>query len=156
MIYPDDKLKAMYWDVLVSIILLMTCFLTPLNLAFSDELDSIQWYYIMNMTIDFLFLIDIFVNFNTAFQRENNIMCDTRCDVVKNYATGWFIIDLLAIFPFEIIVKFSESRNQESNSSDPDFNEMVRITRVSKLYKLVRVTRLLRLVKLFKKGNKAT
>jgi len=69
-IYPNDKYKVMYWDVIISIILLITCFLTPLNMAFSDELDNVMWYTIMNNVIDFIFLLDIFVNFMTAIQRD--------------------------------------------------------------------------------------
>lgn len=66
LIYPNDKYKQIYWDTLVSIILLITCYLTPLNLAFSDELDHITWYQALNYVIDGLFFIDILINFNTA------------------------------------------------------------------------------------------
>ena len=62
-----NKFKCIYWDTLVSTILLITCFLTPLNLAFTEELDLIGWYVIMNFIIDILFFLDIIVNFMTAF-----------------------------------------------------------------------------------------
>ena len=39
-IYPNDRFKEMFWDVIISIILLLTCFMTPINLAFSDEVDK--------------------------------------------------------------------------------------------------------------------
>ena len=57
----------MFWDIIMSLLLLMTCVLTPFTLAFSDELESVQWYSILNYTIDSFFLVDIFVNFNTAY-----------------------------------------------------------------------------------------
>lgn len=155
LIYPNDKYKSLYWDTVVSVILLITCFLTPLNLAFSEELDLIGWYVIMNYIIDFLFLIDIFVNFMTAFHRDNHELVEHRWEIIKNYLTGWFIIDFLAIFPTEVFINLSNSNTENQSPSDQaDFNEMVRITRVSKLYKLVRITRLLRLVKLLKQDNK--
>ena len=66
LIYPMDPCKQMFWDVIMSLMLLITCTMTPFTLAFSDELDKIKWYGIMNYTIDSFFLVDIFVNFNTA------------------------------------------------------------------------------------------
>jgi hypothetical protein len=38
-IYPNDTWKAMGWDLLISVILLITCVQTPFDLAFSAELD---------------------------------------------------------------------------------------------------------------------
>ena len=91
----------------MSTILLITCFLTPLNLAFSEELDPIAWYVIMNYIIDSLFLVDIFINFNTAFHRDNHEIVEDRREIVKNYLTGWFVIDFLAILPTEIILNLA-------------------------------------------------
>ena len=38
-IYPDDKLKEIFWDMVISILLLITCFIAPINLAFADEVE---------------------------------------------------------------------------------------------------------------------
>lgn len=57
----------MGWDLLISVILLVTCFITPFNLAFSEEVDKVKLYVAFNYSIDFLFLIDIIINFNTAY-----------------------------------------------------------------------------------------
>ena len=40
MLYPDDSFYI-YWDMYVSVILLISCMITPLNFAFQDELESI-------------------------------------------------------------------------------------------------------------------
>ena len=37
LIYPEDKFKELFWDVLLSLILLATCILTPFTLAFGEE-----------------------------------------------------------------------------------------------------------------------
>lgn len=39
--YPNDRLKEMFWDTTISIILLLTCFITPINLAFAEDLEKI-------------------------------------------------------------------------------------------------------------------
>ena len=36
MLYPNDCIKLFFWDILQSIILLITCVLTPFNMAFSN------------------------------------------------------------------------------------------------------------------------
>jgi hypothetical protein len=64
--YPNDAWKSLFWDVIQAVFLLLTCVLVPFNLAFSDELDAISWYVKLNYSIDFLFFLDILVNFNLA------------------------------------------------------------------------------------------
>lgn len=56
----------MFWDLIITICLLISCILTPFNLAFTDELEEVYWYVIFNYMIDLFFAIDIFINFNTA------------------------------------------------------------------------------------------
>lgn len=60
--------------------------------------------------------------------------------ICKNYLKGWFLIDLIAIFPMDYIIEQQEN----------DLNQFVRITRIGKLYKLIKITRLVRLVKVIK------
>lgn len=43
-IYPNDRFKELIWDVVISVLLLITCFMTPINLAFGDEVDKVVWY----------------------------------------------------------------------------------------------------------------
>lgn len=52
--------------------LMFTCFITPWRLAFYFDEDKtpIEWR-IINYTIDIGFLIDILVNFNSAFYEKD-------------------------------------------------------------------------------------
>lgn len=36
LIYPENKLKSV-WDLLMTIVLLVSCVMTPLNLAFGND-----------------------------------------------------------------------------------------------------------------------
>ena len=78
----------------------------------------IRWYVSVNFFIDFLFFLDIIVNFMTAFHRDNHELIDDRCEIVKNYLTTWFFIDLLAIFPTEIMVNLMNRNDDSSTSQD--------------------------------------
>ena len=99
--------------------------------------------------IDFLFFLDITVNFNSAYYNDLNEIEDDRKMIALSYIKSWFFIDLLAIIPFEHITKVDVSDTSEGSGGD-NYNQFVRITRVSKLYKLVKITRLIRLIKIAK------
>lgn len=64
-LYPEDTTKT-YWDIFITLILLITCLLTPWRIAFGEETDPIEWQ-IISYTIDLLFLIDIVVIFFSAY-----------------------------------------------------------------------------------------
>lgn len=102
--YPNDRWKELFWDTTISIILMLTCIITPVNLAFAEELEKIDWYMTFNAVIDWLFFLDILVNFNSAYQNEMYEMIDDRKKIAKNYLFGWFFIDLLAVMPFNVIL----------------------------------------------------
>ena len=65
--YPNDTLKVMFWDLGISVLLLITCVTTPFDLAFANEIEDVRWYTILRNTIDVLFKIDIIVIFNSAY-----------------------------------------------------------------------------------------
>ena len=56
---------------------------------------------------------------------------------------GWFLIDLFAIIPFDIIL-----------GSTAGFNQMVKISRLGRMYKLIKLTRLTRILKFLKNKTK--
>jgi hypothetical protein len=66
MFYPDDPF-SIYWEMWISLILLISCIITPLNFAFQEELESIQWYVNCGIIIDVFFAIEIVINYNSSF-----------------------------------------------------------------------------------------
>ena len=141
MLYPEDRLK-MNWDLLIAFILIITCSITPVTLAFYEE-ESISMV-IFNLVINILFGIDIIVIFFTAFYNDDFVLIDDLSLIAKQYLKGWFLLDLLAIFPFEWLTP------QESSTTQTDINGVTRIARLGRMYKLIKLTRLIRLVKVIK------
>ena len=94
------------WDLFITFCILFTCCSTPVYVAFTRETDSSDLWYIVNFTVDFIFGIDIVVIFFSAFYDSDFQLVDNLKDIARNYLTGWFLIDLLAIIPFE---EFSKS-----------------------------------------------
>ena len=102
-IYPNDIGKA-YWDLFVSLLLLISCFTTPFNIAFyKDNIDHLGYKWFI-YGIDILFLVDMVLCFNAAFENETFKVVDKRKEIAKNYLKGWFLIDAIAIIPFNLIL----------------------------------------------------
>lgn len=64
MIMPDNTYKS-YWDLFITLVLVFTCIVTPLRLAFVKGDETMGWT-ILNTIVDTFFLIDIFMNFISA------------------------------------------------------------------------------------------
>ena len=70
LIYPENKNKGI-WDLIMTFVLLISCVITPLDIAFdSDNPSQIDTF--VKVTIDVLFCIDIIVCFFTAYYNEND------------------------------------------------------------------------------------
>jgi hypothetical protein len=92
-----------------------------------------------------MFLIDIVLIFNIAFYNEEYKMIKDRKNIARNYLSGWFLIDVLAIIPFDLLF-----------GGNGGVNNLVRIARLGKMYKLVKLTKLLRVAKVVRDKTKFT
>lgn len=98
MIYPNNELKS-NWDTLITLVLIFTCMVTPYRIAFVDEDDTL--WTVLNYSIDGLFVVDMILCFLTAYYTDDFELIEDRKEIAISYLTGWFLIDVLAIFPFE-------------------------------------------------------
>jgi voltage-gated potassium channel Kch len=140
MIYPEDHFKR-NWDIFIALVLVFSCLVSPYRVALIDD-DTPGWIFI-NTLVDILFLLDILIIFNSAYFNDDFQLILSRKEIAKNYLNSWFLIDLVAITPFDL---FLDTRS--------NYNEIVRITRIGKMYKLVKLMRLFRTFKMVKEKNK--
>ena len=140
LMYPEDRIKQT-WDMFITLILLVSCMLTPYRIAFGDIEEPLEWK-IINFSIDALFLIDIFVIFNSAFYDDEFIIVEDRKQIARKYLGSWFIIDLVAIIPFDLLI-----------SQDENFQDIIRFAKIGKISKLIKMTRLLRILKIVKQRS---
>ena len=134
-IYPENRYKGI-WDLFMTLVLIITCIQTPLDIAFDGDDSAFSEY--LDLTINLLFLFDIFVIFNSAYYDNDVDIIDNRKTIARNYIQGWFIVDVLAIVPFDKMINAN------------DYNQLARVARVGRLYKLVKLTRLFRMLKVVK------
>lgn len=53
--------------------------------------------------VDIIFCIDICVNFHTTFVGPGGEVVSDKKAIKSHYLKGWFIVDLLACVPYDII-----------------------------------------------------
>ena len=82
-------------------------------------------------SIDIFFVLDIVMNFITAFEDSREIVIDDRCSIIINYLTGWFIVDFVSIFPIDLVFSI-----YEYSSTSENFNRFFRIMRFFRLFSL--------------------
>lgn len=115
MVYPEDTWKEQ-WDLWVSLILIFTCSVTPYRLAFSqDDNDPLTWE-IINGIVDLCFFADMILIFNTAYYDDDFKMIQHRGVIAITYMKGWFLIDLMAIFPIGYIQKLMPQEHSEEHT----------------------------------------
>jgi hypothetical protein len=142
LLYPEDQVKVS-WDLFITLILLISCILTPYRIAFTrgEDQESLQWQ-VISYGIDTFFLIDILVIMNSAFYDDEFQIVEDRVVIIKSYLQTWFLVDLLAILPFDIILRQTEN-----------YQQIVRFARIGRMYKLIKMIRLIRVLKIVKQRS---
>ena len=121
---------------------IFNCLAIPVDVAFEpDSMD--QWYFlVLNSIIDFVFFLDLIVNFRTTFihaKTGNEIICPQ--EIAASYLKGRFWIDLLATIPFDTFAGLIIGSDSSS------------FLGIFSLLKLVRVLRLNRIISIMKVAN---
>lgn len=94
---PESRVR-MAWNMVTLILLVYTATFVPYRTAFIEEVSPALevWEWI----VDTLFLIDIIVNFLSAYENtDKNIEVRLKY-IARTYITSWFFFDLAAVFPF--------------------------------------------------------
>jgi CRP-like cAMP-binding protein len=141
-IHPMLPMK-MAWDLFVGILILYSVITIPVNLCFvnystkpSSGVDEF-----FTWGIDFVFFVDMLVNFRTAYFDESKTFLITVPGMIaSNYLKTWFLIDFLSTVPFDKMIMAA----LQSSSSE------FRSIKVIRGLRLVRLTKMVRLIKMGK------
>ena len=95
--------KTGKWDAVMVICLIFTAIVTPYEVAFLDmSVVNALWY--INWIVNVLFFIDMIINFFLAyFDDEELTWIVSKRKIAVRYLSGWFIIDIVSIFPFDMV-----------------------------------------------------
>ena len=64
---------------------------------------------ILYFPVDIMFIIDILINFRTTYVSENDEVVSQPSKIAVHYFRGWFIIDLVAAIPFDLLLFGSDT-----------------------------------------------
>lgn len=133
------KLK---WDIVIMIFAIFNCFAIPVDVAFEPGFMDTWYFLLINSVIDFIFLLDLIINFRTTFihAKTGKEIIEPK-EIAITYLEGRFWIDLLATIPFDTFAELIIGSESSSFLS------------VFSLLKLVRVLRLNRIISIMKVAN---
>lgn len=61
------------------------------------------------ISVDVTFVIDILINFRTTFVNGQDEVVSHPGRIAIHYLTGWFLIDLVAAIPFDLLLVGSDT-----------------------------------------------
>lgn len=104
---PESMLKI-FMDIFSMVLILYEMLLVPLILSFdltvSKGLNNFSTF------ISIYFMIDVAMNFNTAYYHKGNLIFD-RKKIILNYLKLWFWLDLLSTFPYDWVIAAMDTNN---------------------------------------------
>merc|ERR1712018_420159 len=87
---------------------------------------------IVDLVVDIMFIIDILINFRTTYISENDEVISAPSKIAVHYFRGWFIIDLVAAIPFDLLLFGSDT---------DETTTLIGLLKTARLLRLVRVAR---------------
>ncbi|XP_044004798.1 potassium voltage-gated channel subfamily H member 7 isoform X3 [Aphidius gifuensis] len=130
------------WDWIILILVMYTAIFTPYVAAFLlGEPDynnrkakkySDDPIVIIDLIVDVTFVVDILINFRTTFVNTNDEVVSGPWKIAVHYLKGWFIIDLVAAIPFDLLLY---GYNTDETTT------LMGLLKTARLLRLVRVAR---------------
>ena len=129
---PKSRVRAR-WDLLMGCFIMYTCGILPLRVAFGDN--EFGFFSMMDLLIDCGFMVDIYINFNTGYDDGGLIIMDPTF-VRQKYMKTWFLFDLVSSFPFDLLLLFSSTSND--NYLYFRLPKLLRIFRLPRLFRYLK------------------
>lgn len=64
---------------------------------------------IVDLLVDVIFMIDVLINFRTTYVNKNDEVVSQPGQIAIHYFKGWFIIDMVAAIPFDLLLFGSDT-----------------------------------------------
>jgi hypothetical protein len=104
MIIREQSNLRLFWDVLILILIIVSCSLIPYQLAFVHLAERVN-----NGLMHFIgavFLVDIGLNFMTSYRQGGSEVLDAK-KIRQHYLKGLFTVDLVANLPLGLLLTFT-------------------------------------------------
>ncbi|XP_076256580.1 potassium voltage-gated channel seizure isoform X4 [Rhynchophorus ferrugineus] len=137
------------WDWIILILVMYTAIFTPYVAAFllgepdfnnrKNKKYSEDPIVIIDLIVDVTFIIDILINFRTTYVSGNDEIISDPGKIAIHYLKGWFLIDLVAAVPFDLL--FFGSNTDELGLDKDETTTLIGLLKTARLLRLVRVAR---------------
>ncbi|CAB3384865.1 Hypothetical predicted protein [Cloeon dipterum] len=122
------------WDWLVVIATVYVAIAIPFLAAFvQKDGDRDSRNLLPDVTVESLFIGDIILNFRTTYVNKKGEVVSSPRSIALNYLKGWFVVDLLAAIPFDLLYA-SDVYTAESNHA-----QHINLLKLTRLLRLLRV-----------------
>ena len=140
---PNGNFRVV-WDMYIGLLLLYVAAWVPYRVTFLGDLGEILQ--LTEHMVDISFGVDIILNFFTGYfivggEADGDLVYDQKKIALK-YVKSFFIIDLVATLPFDLMFG--------TKDSDSGVNRSAKLVNLGKIMKLLRGLKLLRLRRLQK------
>ena len=162
-IIPGSEFRQC-WDVTMIFCLLYTAIFTPFQIAFLQEYSLAQltdctmspadcnawvFFFITDRVCDTLFVLDIMINFRSAWQNEDpvtgRISLEYEClKASMGYIKSWLVLDIVSVLPFDLMELFLPAGGEGVSAGLLRIPKLIRLVRLMKLLKVVRASRILK------------
>ncbi|XP_075999022.1 potassium voltage-gated channel subfamily H member 6a isoform X2 [Genypterus blacodes] len=132
------------WDWLILLLVIYTAIFTPYSAAFllnevEEERRRTCGYTcnplnVVDLVVDVMFIVDILINFRTTYVNHNDEVVSHPGRIAQHYFKGWFLIDIVAAIPFDLLIF-------RSRSEEPQTTTLIGLLKTARLLRLVRVAR---------------
>ncbi|KAF3694899.1 Potassium voltage-gated channel subfamily H member 7 [Channa argus] len=130
------------WDWLILLLVIYTAIFTPYSAAFllndQEEQKRRECGYscsplnVVDLMVDIMFIIDILINFRTTYVNQNEEVVSHPAKIAIHYFKGWFLIDMVAAIPFDLLI---------FGSGSDETTTLIGLLKTARLLRLVRVAR---------------
>ena len=96
--WKPDSITIMLWKMSLLLFIFAQCFFSSYIIAFlpSSERDFDEPVVLVDLVIDFIYALDVMLNFKIAFYHQGELCLDPSV-IAKNYMSSYFIIDLISM-----------------------------------------------------------
>uniref|UniRef100_H3D6X2 Potassium voltage-gated channel subfamily H member 7 n=1 Tax=Tetraodon nigroviridis TaxID=99883 RepID=H3D6X2_TETNG len=130
------------WDWLILLLVIYTAIFTPYSAAFLlndiEERKRRECGYscsplnVVDLIVDIMFIVDILINFRTTYVNTNEEVVSHPGKIAIHYFKGWFLIDMVAAIPFDLLI---------FGSGSDETTTLIGLLKTARLLRLVRVAR---------------
>ncbi|KAF1795098.1 Cyclic nucleotide-binding-like [Phytophthora cactorum] len=137
--HPQEP-SIVFWQFFVGIGIVYSIIVVPFRLGY--DVDAVGGWYVLEMIIDGFFLVDILLNFRTAYFDDERKLIYDPCTLFWRYAKGWFLLDLISTVPIDELFQAAVGTSNQTVRLFP--TKLLRLFRIARLLKLTRLIKLSR------------